>query len=230
MPMLFKNQTDPSFRQKSVFTIGVLTAVFIAILLMLVDTLPSLARLKPYQISGDPLRRILIVSCLIIYFLRLQMTVWVFQKRKWTWIETGVISVVMPFALYVFARIGGNNRQAMGLVEGIGILLYLAGSYLNTHAEYARYVWKLKKENNGRLYTEGLFRLSMHVNYFGDIVLFTGFAMITHRLSVFIIPLIMTINFVINIIPALDRYLEKKYGDEFRAYSAKTKKLIPKIY
>jgi protein-S-isoprenylcysteine O-methyltransferase Ste14 len=40
----------------------------------------------------------------------------------------------------------------------------------------------------------------------------------------------MTINFVFNIIPSLDRYLEKEYGDEFRAYSGKTKKLIPKIY
>ena len=37
-------------------------------------------------------------------------------------------------------------------------------------------------------------------------------------------------NFIFNIIPLLDRYLEKKYGDEFRDYSRKTKKLIPLIY
>ena len=101
---------------------------------------------------------------------------------------------------------------------------------INTKAEYDRYIWKLRPENKGRLYTEGLFRLSMHINYFGDIVLFTGFAMITNRLGVFIIPLFMTINFIFNIIPSLDRYLENKYKDEFRVYSDKTKKLIPKIY
>jgi steroid 5-alpha reductase family enzyme len=136
----------------------------------------------------------------------------------------------MSIALYVFAKIGGNNRQGIGAFEVIGLLLYLSGSYINTHSEYARHVWKLKPKNKGRLYTKGLFSLSMHINYFGDIVLFTGFAMITHRLGVFIIPLVMTVNFVLNIIPMLDRYLEKKYGDEFRNYSRKTKKLVPLIY
>ena len=228
--MIFKDRYDPSFWQKSVFTICVLAAVTISIVLMYIANLPDLAGLKRYQISGDLLRRILITFCMIIYFLRLQITVWIFQKRTWAWSETIIISIVIPLALYYFAKIGGNNPQAAGGVEAIGMLLYIAGSYINTKAEYDRYVWKLRTENKGRLYTEGLFRLSMHINYFGDIVLFMGFAMITNRLAVFIIPLVMTINFIFNIIPSLDRYLENKYGDEFRAYAGKTKKLIPKIY
>ena len=52
----------------------------------------------------------------------------------------------------------------------------------------------------------------------------------THSVSLLVIPLIMAMNFVFNIIPSLDRYLEKKYKDEFRDYSKKTKKLIPLIY
>ncbi len=70
----------------------------------------------------------------------------------------------------------------------------------------------------------------MHINYFGDIVLFTGFAMVTHNLSMLVIPMIMAVNFVFNIIPTLDRYLERKYGNEFRDYARKTKKLIPLAY
>jgi protein-S-isoprenylcysteine O-methyltransferase Ste14 len=136
----------------------------------------------------------------------------------------------MSFALYAFAKVGGNNKQVVGIVEVIGILLYSSGSYINTHSEYSRHVWKLKEVNKERLYTEGFFSLSMHINYFGDIVLFTGFAMVTHSLSMFFIPLIMAVNFVFNIIPTLDRYLERKYGDEFRDYAKKTKKLIPLIY
>ncbi len=228
--MIFKDRYDPSFWQKSVFTICVFAAVTISIVLMFIADLPDLIGLKRYQISGDLLRRILVTFCLIVYFLRLQITVWVFQKRTWAWSETGIISILIPFALYYFAKIGGNNHLTVGGVEVIGMLLYIAGSCINTKAEYDRYVWKLRSENKGRLYTEGLFRLSMHINYFGDIVLFTGFAMIAHRLAVFIIPLVMTINFIFNIIPSLDRYLENKYGDEFRAYAVKTKKLIPKIY
>jgi steroid 5-alpha reductase family enzyme len=134
------------------------------------------------------------------------------------------------FVIYTFAKVGGNCKQVVGNIEVNGILLYLSGSYINTHSEYSRYVWKFKEENRGRLYTKGLFSLSMHINYFGDIVLFTGLVMVSHSLSLIVIPLIMTVNFVFNIIPSLDRYLEKKYTDEFREYAKNTKKFVPLIY
>ena len=228
--MIFKDQYDNSIWNKSVFSGCLLTTLLAMLWLMFADEATSNTWLMQYQLSGDLERRILVAFCLVIYFVRLQVTVWVFQKRKWTWLETITITVLMSFVLYAFARVGGNNKQGVGFVEVIGIILYLSGSYLNTHSEYHRHVWKLKAENKGRLYTKGLFSLSMHINYFGDIVLFTGLALATHRPGMLFIPLIMTVNFVFNIIPSLDRYLEKKYKGEFREYSRKTKKLIPLIY
>ena len=228
--MIFINQSDSSFWNKSVFSGCILITMLAALWLMFADFATSNIWLKQYQLSGDFVRRVLIASCLIIYFVRLQVTVWVFQKRMWTWLETITITVLMSFVIYAFAKAGGNNNQVVGVVEAIGIFLYLSGSYINTHSEYHRHVWKLKAENSGRLYTEGLFSLSMHINYFGDIVLFTGLAMVTHSLSMLVIPVIMALNFVFNIIPSLDRYLEKKYKDEFRDFSRKTKKFIPLIY
>ena len=228
--MIFIDQYDSSFLKKSLCSSCILITVFTTLWLMFADYAITSTWLKQHQLSGDLVRRILIASCLIIYFVRLQGTIWIFQKRKWTWLETMTITVLMSFVLYVFAKVGGNNKQVVGVVELIGIVLYLSGSYINTHSEYLRHVWKLKEENRGRLYTKGLFSLSMHINYFGDIVLFTGLALITHSLSMLVIPLIMGVNFVFNIIPSLDRYLEKKYTDEFRNYSKKTKKFIPLIY
>jgi len=228
--MIFIDKYDSSFWNKSVFSGCILITLLAALLLMFADYATSNIWLKQYQLDGDFVRSVLIASCLIIYFVRLQVTVWVFQKRKWTWLETITITLLMSFVLYAFAKVGGNNKLVVGVVEIIGILLYLSGSYINTHSEYSRHVWKLKEENKGRLYTEGLFSLTMHINYFGDIVFFTGLALVTHSLSMLIIPLIMALNFVFNIIPSLDRYLEKKYKDEFRNYSKKTKKFIPLIY
>ena len=89
---------------------------------------------------------------------------------------------------------------------------------------------KKKIENKGRLYTKGLFKYSMHINYFGDIVLFTGLALIAHSFSLLFIPLVMALNFIFFIIPRLDKYLEKKYGDEFIEYAQRTKKFIPLVY
>ena len=228
--MIFIDQYDSSFWNKSVLSSCILITIFATLWLLFADYVTSNTLLKQYQLAGDLVRRILIASCLIIYVVRLQVTVWVFQKRKWTWRETIAITILMSFVLYAFATVGGNNKQVVGVVEVIGILLYLSGSYINTHSEYFRHVWKSKEENRGRLYTKGLFSLSMHINYFGDIVLFSGFAMVTHSLSMMVIPLIMAVNFVFNIIPSLDRYLEKKYKDEFRDYSKKTKKFIPLVY
>ena len=228
--MIFINTHDRSFWNKLVFTGCVLISTFASLWLMFADGIFSITWFNQYKLEGDLLRRILIAFCLIFYFARLQITVWIFQKRKWTWLETVTITVLMSFVLYAFAKAGGNNRQLVDSVEVIGILLFLSGSYINTQSEYSRHVWKLKTENKGRLYTKGLFSLSMHINYFGDIVLFTGIAMVTHSLGMLIIPLIMTLNFVFNIIPALDRYLENKYKEEFTDYSKRTKKFIPLIY
>jgi steroid 5-alpha reductase family enzyme len=228
--MIFIDQHDPSFGRKSVFTACITVSVSMSIWLMYMAHLPSFSWLQPYQISGDSVRRTMIAACLIIYFVRLQVTVWIFQKRFWTWSETITISILITFVLFVFARVGGNNEQAVGIIEIIGLLLYLCGSFINTFSEYTRHLWKLKAENRGRLYTGGLFRYAMHINYFGDIVLFTGFAMVTDRFGVYVIPLAMTVNFIFNIIPLLDRYLAEKYGDEFKDYSQNTKKLIPLIY
>ncbi len=228
--MIFIDNYDSSFLKKSLFNGCIIITLLVTLWLLFAEYVTSNTWLREYQLYGDPLRRILLASCLIIYVIRLQVTVWIFQKRKWTWPETITITILMTIVLYAFANVGGSNKQVVGAVEIIGILLYLSGSYITTHSEYYRNAWKLKEENKGRLYTEGLFSLAMHINYFGDILLFTGLAMITYSLSMFIIPLVMALNFVFFIIPSLDRYLEKKYKDEFKDYSKKTKKLIPMIY
>jgi len=228
--MIFIDNYDSSFLNKSLFSGCIIITLLATLWLMFAEYITSNTWLMEYQLYGDPLRRILIASCLIVYVIRLQVTVWIFQRRKWTWFETITITALMTFVLYAFASVGGSNKKVVGAVEVIGILLYLSGSYINTHSEYYRHVWKLKEENRGRIYTESLFSLAMHINYFGDIVLFTGLAMITHSLSILVIPLIMALNFVFNIIPSLDRYLEKKYKTEFKDYSKRTKKLIPLIY
>ncbi len=186
--------------------------------------------MEPYKINGDFTRRVILMVCLIIYFFRLLITVFVLLKRKIVWVETIIILILMSFSLFLFAKVGGSNLLPVGIIEIAGIILFLAGSYLNTASEYKRYAWKRKVENKGHLYTEGLFKYSMHINYFGDIVLFTGLALIAQSIRLLIIPLTMALNFVFFIIPGLDKYLAKKYGEEFKEYAPRTKKFIPLVY
>ena len=101
---------------------------------------------------------------------------------------------------------------------------------LGTGSEYSRHVWKARPENWGHLYTEGLFQYSRHINYFGDLLLFGGFAMLTRQAWTGVVPLAMGLSFVLILIPAHDAYLASRYGAEFDDYARHTKKLIPLVY
>lgn len=85
-------------------------------------------------------------------------------------------------------------------------------------------------EHAGHLYTAGLFCYARHVNYFGDILLFSGYALLTGRLSALAIPLIMSLGFAFGHAPKLDQYLANRYGDEYQHWAASTACLIPWLY
>jgi steroid 5-alpha reductase family enzyme len=180
--------------------------------------------------AGSLGRRALLFACSFVYFLRLLPGTFIFLKRHMAWSEVAIVAPWIAVIQIGFALLGGTNKAAVGASDVFALLLYAIGSYLNTGSEYVRYLWKLWPENVGHLYTKGLFRYSMHINYFGDLVLFSGYALLTHRLWAGIVPLFMLAGFVFFNVPALDGYLHRKYGAEFEEYSRRTRKLIPFLY
>jgi len=117
-----------------------------------------------------------------------------------------------------------------GFLDAVAFVLLLLGSYLNSFSEIQRKWWKSDSENSGHCYTEGLFSYSMHINYFGDTVLFTGWCLFTSNYWMLGLPLLMGGMFVFFHIPCLDAYLAERYGKEFNDYSKRTKKFIPYVY
>jgi len=228
--MIFKDENDFSLFPKCLFMVAIIIVSFLVGYLSFKDVNELASWLKPYAINGDYIRQVVLMFCLLFYVLRLIITVFVFLKRKMEWSEMLIVSGLMSVALFSFGKVGGNSNQPIEALDYFSIFLYLFGSWLNTTSEYTRYIWKKQDKNKGRLYTEGLFKYSMHINYFGDIVLFIGYAFITLHFSVLFIPLFMALNFVFIIIPRLDKYLAVKYGKEFEEYAGRTKKFIPGIY
>lgn len=141
-------------------------------------------------------------------------------------------SVLLAFALYYvgFALLVLDTSIALDGWDGIGVFLFVSGSFINTTAELQRHFWKQKPENTGKLFTRGFFRYSMHINYFGDLLWVTGAAVVTRNLWAAIIPLLIFCFFAFYNIPKLDAYLADKYKEKFLAYKKKTKKFIPFIY
>jgi len=179
---------------------------------------------------GDLGRQVVLLSCAVIYVIRAAATLFVFVKRKIPWWEAASGGGLIGFVLFAFLFEGLRTAQPLELVDVVGPLLYVTGSYLGTGSEYYRHVWKARPENQGHLYTEGLFQYSRHINYFGDLLLFSGFAMLTRQAWTGVVPLAMALSFVLLLIPAHDAYLASRYGAEFDDYARRTKKLIPLVY
>lgn len=174
--------------------------------------------------------RALLFSCALVYFLRLLVGCFYLMRRAMRWAEAMSIGFFVFLVHIFFALLGGTNPHGPGALASFGALLYLVGSYLNTGSEYLRRVWKDDPENRGQLYTGGLFRYSRHINYFGDEVLFIGYALVTGSLWALVVPGFMLVGFTFSNIPALDRYLSNKYGDAFHTYAAHTKRFVPFLY
>jgi len=180
--------------------------------------------------TGSPGRQVALLACVVIYVARAAHTLFVFVKRKIPWWEAALGGGIIGCVLFFFLLGGLRAPQPIGPVDLVGMLLYIAGSYIGTASEHSRYIWKARPENQGHLYTEGLFRYSRHINYFGDLLLFGGCAVLTRQLWTGIVPLAMGLNFALVIIPAHDAYLAARYGSEFDHYARRTSKLVPLLY
>lgn len=208
-----------------------LVILFIAYWLMFLKGIDTLGEWFGFPINaGDITRRYIIILCGIIYFIRFNINDFVFLKREMIWSQALTIALWIFIAYCTFSFTGGVINDSIGRTEYAGIALYLLGSFLNSVSEWTRYNWKKKPEHHGHLYTGGLFNLSRHINYFGDAVLFLGFAMITRSGWSYIIPASLVVLFIYVNIPLLESHLRSSYGHEFEDYSFRTDKFIPFIY
>ena len=175
-------------------------------------------------------RRTIIFLFNIIIFLRLAFMMFYLLKRKIPWEES--ISVPFAFALYYigFTLFVLPVNESIDWLDYIAILIFVDGCFLNTAGEILRDIWKRNPENKGKLYTKGLFRYSMHINYFGDMLWVTAYALITKNWYSVSIPVFLFCFFAFYNIPKLDKYLKEKYGEDFEDYARHTKKFIPFIY
>jgi len=179
---------------------------------------------------GDLTRRILLFITSTILFLRWGLTNFYLLKREMRWAEIIIVSIELFMIHTSYSILGGQVSSSVGIFEYIGIGLFVIGSYLNTGSEIMRLHWKKDPHNKGKIYDKGLFRYSMHINYFGDVVWATGMALISGSIWIFLIPLYMNCGFIFLHIPRLDKYLKERYSAQYEAYASKTKKLIPFIY
>lgn len=175
-------------------------------------------------------RRIIIFNFNIIIFLRIAYTMIVLLKRKIPWEES--ISVPFGFALYFigYPLFVLPISAPIDRLDYFAIGLFIIGCVLNSGGEILRDSWKKIPGNKGKIYTQGFFKYSRHINYFGDILWVTAYALVTKNWYSITIPVFLFSFFAFYNAPKLDKYLKNKYGIGYDAYAKKTKMLVPFIY
>jgi protein-S-isoprenylcysteine O-methyltransferase Ste14 len=177
-----------------------------------------------------PSRAYLVFAFSVVTVARMGLTLFYLMKRHVSWTE--VATAPTAFALYYvgFAILVLPQTAPLGGWDYLAIVLFAVGSYLNTGSELARDRFKKNPENKGKLYVGGLFSLSRHVNFFGDILWVSAYAIVAHTAWAAIIPIYTFCFFGFFNAPALDRHLADHYGPQYTVYAARTKMLIPFVW
>ena len=126
---------------------------------------------------------------------------------------------------------------ALGLPAVIGLGMWITGWSIEVIADQQKRVFRHDSANDGRFITTGLWSWSQHPNYFGEILLWAGIAVIAlptlqgTQLATLISPVFVFVLLTrISGIPLLRARSEKRWGDdpEFVAYRARTSLLVPR--
>jgi steroid 5-alpha reductase family enzyme len=152
-----------------------------------------------------------------------------------TWTLQGLwVSFSLAAAL---AAITSTHKLDLGLYGGIGFLVWLMGFTIEVIADRQKSQFRANPEKKGKFINTGLWSWSRHPNYFGEIILWIGVAIITLPIlrgwqwvtmisPLFIILLLTRISGV----PMLEARSDEKWGGqpEYEDYKVRTPVLIPK--
>lgn len=157
-----------------------------------------------------------------------------FWQFLMTWTIQGLwVSLTLAAAL---AIITSTERRTLGVVGIVGLIVWAIGFGIEVVADTQKSAFKTDPANAGRFITTGLWSWSRHPNYFGEITLWTGMAILAipvlsgWRWLMLISPVFVFILLTrISGIPLLEQRAKKRWGDEaaFQRYTSSTSVLVP---
>lgn len=140
-------------------------------------------------------------------------------------------------AAAAWIAITSQHRVAFDAFAVVGLLVWLFGLAFEVVADVQKSRFKADPAHAGRFIDSGLWALSRHPNYFGEIVLWIGVAIVTLPVlqgwqwvgvlsPLFVLALIAKVSGV----PLLEAKADAKWGGQpdYEAYKAKTAVLFPR--
>jgi len=151
------------------------------------------------------------------------------------WTLQGVwVSFTLGAAL---AAITSGRSVPIGVFAWAGLVLWVAGFGLEVVADQQKGRFRSQPENAGRFISSGLWAWSRHPNYFGEIILWIGVAVIAYpvlegwQYVTLLSPVFVTLLLTkLSGIPLLEARADARWGGdpEYEAYKSATPVLVPR--
>lgn len=152
-----------------------------------------------------------------------------------TWTIQGLWVVLT--AACAFAVITSTANVPLGLFAYVGIALWLIGFVIEVMADEQKKAFRADPANNGKFISTGVWAWSRHPNYFGEIVLWLGIAVMAIPVlaglqwAVMISPIFVFVLLTkVSGVPKLEHHANKTWGEDpaYQAYKANTPVLMMK--
>ncbi len=154
------------------------------------------------------------------------LTVWTLQGL---WVSTT--------AGAAWASMLSIGKGPMGWVAWLGVLTWATGFLIETVADEQKRRFRENPANRDRFIQSGLWGWSRHPNYFGEIILWLGVALVAvetlqgwSRLTLASPLIVAALLTRVSGIPPLEQTANQRWGDdpEYQAYKAETPALFPR--
>lgn len=163
-----------------------------------------------------------------------------FDKIKQSWVR--FLMAWMLQGLWVtltagaaLAAMTSGAKTDFGILGIVGLAIWMIGFGIEAVSDSQKTAFKNDPTNNGEFINVGLWRWSRHPNYFGEITLWTGMAiMVLPALTGWQYATLISPAFVfvlltrVSGVPMLERRADKKWGGraDYEAYKAATPELM----
>ncbi|NNF41435.1 MAG: DUF1295 domain-containing protein [Phycisphaerales bacterium] len=143
---------------------------------------------------------------------------------------------VLITAAAALAVITGGTREPLEVIGIAGIAVWAVGMIIEVVADRQKSAFKSDPANKGKFINVGLWAWSRHPNYFGEITLWTGMAIVAvpvlsgWQWATLISPLFVAFLLIrVSGIPMLEQRADERWGgqDEYEEYKRRTPVLIP---
>ena len=144
---------------------------------------------------------------------------------------------VLLTAAAALAVITGGVREPLGAIGIAGIAVWSIGILIEIVSDRQKSNFRSNPDNKGKFINTGLWAWSRHPNYFGEIVLWTGMAIIAvpvlhgWQWATLISPVFVTFLLTkVSGIPLLEEKADQRWGgqDDYEEYKRRTPVLVPK--